>query len=1039
MNEEGSQGDQEEEEIREIPDVGVPKGDFGLMDEDIKNRTDNRMWANSNVTVTEDIMDSMSALQRRLQSHWAHLAPLDEDLRSDLLDQGPWEKGSVVRGRRTIALDNQELQFDAYDCSTPSTKVTIMAASASKPCKERVAEAPKVSQALTLLQKATRTFFPIQQVVVTRTRMAYYCDPGTYHTVMAPDEWNFDEPYLMTPAETNRVFTEHRMVNPENMRQLWHVTMNATTQHASTAAGGTWATPTSLECIGHGFKFIRMQYYGAQDKVNLLGLRDYGMVTYIYKIRTATVWATHDVDGKIRLAENDLLLPCRLDEEWCGTAWHGSFRWKKPSPEVQCPLYRARSKPVLGIVINDKGRDVFLASGPKEMLRLEMKKGISMCGGVVYPTDFPNLFLTEDSHLRPFNRDLHPSEASIFAYINQQDSFLYRDLTDAMEITIRHIQGRECQEDQRREQAEYARQAAEQGALLDGDTARLFENHFVTSAGEVWYRYQCRPIQVQARRTTGCYSSLPVSLSEEDFTSYLASRASLDNPTGDESLVLTADSFFMEPKSRRITTSATQTICAPPFSPSYRNKHRRWIVAQEGGYVMGQEPLELQEIDWDDDGVGAALGKDFDFTAGGAYDVDFVGRFEAYTQAPRAGTGVSMEIAVQNSAAFRNRFRTDRDPSYPRDWTPVKGSQVFPDLGNVPTAALLGFMKGVYAFFERYFQLCVIILGTFAIWRIVMFFLAIGLRLCTEPVVGNPILHVICAFVPSLRGFLKSPGRWFRNLCQGKARRRRRRRRTSSASSRSSGSSSDSAGFRSRRQSRKSRKSRDSSPRDGPPAASGGTIRRKRAEQQERQQAEGEARVEDSREQRRERFLGQVSQRTAAETVSLLGSSSSPPPPTRTSSFGALGAITKRRTDQPPDYQVAALSGAAAAAVLPPASPPGSGRRLENIQETGSSLNLDPTLARLKDELAEAGSLTAALRPDGDVECRTIPMTLLKSGVATANKDAVLSRLLAAADQTGANTRLLTSFGLGAKDVDISKAKPTVPPKPGSRSTEDEK
>ncbi len=159
-------------------------------------------------------------------------------------------------------------------------------------------------------------------------------------------------------------------------------------------------------------------------------------------------------------------------------------------------------------------------------LRLTKKEPTSRCGAIVYPTDFSELFLTAEMSYKPFLRRLHPAEISITTYSNSKDNWLFSQTTKERNKSLLALQQRQCKRDIRVRAGQHALRAAEQGALADGETASLGDGHFITSSGEVFYSYRCRPITVRARHTSDnkCYDALPVTLREADYQAYYKSR-----------------------------------------------------------------------------------------------------------------------------------------------------------------------------------------------------------------------------------------------------------------------------------------------------------------------------------------------------------------------------------------------------------------------------------------------------------------------------------------------------------------------------------
>ena len=93
-----------------------------------------------------------------------------------------------------------------------------------------------------------------------------------------------------------------------------------------------------------------------------------------------------------------------------------------------------------------------------------------------------------------------------------QDNFMMGKLTKFIQREFATIQQHACQTSVLQDRFDYDKILAEQHGSTDGDTASLGGGYFLTVAGEAYYRYRCRRLLVTARKTSFCYSSIPVTL-----------------------------------------------------------------------------------------------------------------------------------------------------------------------------------------------------------------------------------------------------------------------------------------------------------------------------------------------------------------------------------------------------------------------------------------------------------------------------------------------------------------------------------------------
>ncbi len=109
-------------------------------------------------------------------------------------------------------------------------------------------------------------------------------------------------------------------------------------------------------------------------------------------------------------------------------------------------------------------------------------------------------------------------------YSTAKDEYLYADIYNKLAEGFAALRQEQCLEDIKIRGGEYARHAAEQNAIMDGQTAYLGGRHFVSAAGEIWLSYYCRPITVRARRKQGCYDALPITLQPHNYDRYVTTR-----------------------------------------------------------------------------------------------------------------------------------------------------------------------------------------------------------------------------------------------------------------------------------------------------------------------------------------------------------------------------------------------------------------------------------------------------------------------------------------------------------------------------------
>ena len=359
-------------------------------------------------------------------------------------------------------------------------------------------------------------------------------------------------------------------------------------------------------------------------------------------------------------------------------------------------------------------------------------------------------------------------------------------------------------------------------------------------------------------------------------------------------------------------------------------------------------------------------------------------------------TGVASTIATQSSPAYQNRYvNTDYTPLSEADVAygpPMPSGAFFPDLKSLPGALALGFFKDIFNFFLGYGQLCSIIVGTGLILRFVTWVMGVLLRLFTQPIVGNPLLHVLGAFLPAFREFLRQPSRWCLRFLRDRAEEAEVRR----------------------------------------PRYDGGHHRYAQPDQAAREiegDGDEQSAKSSSREDKRARFVKEVSQRTAAETASLLSNVSKSPPP----DYHRVAADTLGQ-DHPPAAEVPDRELA-----LPSRAEPTKRTLFNRFRiPQNSSLTVGPGSAELKRRLQEinqdtedAGRLTAAThisRTPSGVKVETVPIRV-QPGASSSQLDVVLEH-----PGSASTSDAVTTFESGKKPAVAPKPQSPPPPRRGGSS-----
>ena len=658
----------------------------------------------------------------------------------------------------SIGVSELDREFRAYDCSAP-INLTAMVASPVRDCKTEAVEVETTKKTYRVLQEARYTKMKLKRCRATVSRMVGQCGAAAsyqglahwlYTQINMDADWRFNEEYWLTLGQCQTLW-DGKFRDPMHLEREYRINVPGRTKVILNTAGTNhYVTEKNrrkgyVMCEGnqkdedpwvrqgplhHGRKYHRLK-----DPTSFM---DKMIVTDHIQFRLEEVEAIRSADGEITLTRDRLVLPCRVGDTFCQVEGEGTFYWRPPTEDGKCHFFSALEEPVEGMEIVDAhGLTNFYDE--KTMLRLERRGSVSRCGSVVHRTDFKNIFLTEDLEAPLMKRPIDPSEVSIITYANQQDKFLYSEVVDTIRNELEQLRKQQCLRDRGRMRGEYARQAAEQQALMDGETAMVAPGHFVTASGEIWYAYHCKPLVVKAVPKSECFSALPVELSSADFQLYLRNRGASGEEPED---MATADEFYLEPKTHRLVTATTPVDCAPPLVPLYKNRHGKWLAWDGPTLYPAQPPISMDDAQWDFDGE-VEVGKQFNYEDGGLYSANTVRKMEKLRIAPQAIRGLMAVLHLQDKKQRVSAPRSAHD--------------LFSDVPEVNVSSL-GLWKRFWSFVETYGLICSIVVGTGLILRFVTWVAGVLFRLFAAPVTGSILFHIASAFFPSARDFLRD--RW---------------------------------------------------------------------------------------------------------------------------------------------------------------------------------------------------------------------------------------------------------------------------------------
>ena len=664
-----------------------------------------------------------------------------------LLSLLPRALGSEEAG--TDGLKTREKEFRAFDCSKPANLTTLTQAR-HKGCHLQEPQVSQAEKTYRVVQEVQRIRFNVYLCKARRSRVAFHCYYDaviSYHAFPMVREWFMNRLYPIPVKDCGAMWRDEEFIGPYRPEKDHRYKLNTPgrTYVTNVAWGDMYYHKNKPKCEGWDhWKLETPSVWGGWMPGNPDWNTEYDKmtVTDYYEFDMLELTAEKAPDGSISIPghpDNPLTLPseCTVDGEGCVAGDAGTFIWEKPDDLESCRIFSALPDPITGQEFVDaQGRTVFYQDD--HMIRLEKRTVISKCGTLLYQTDFSNLYLTEDLENEVAKRPVPANEMSIITYANQQDSFVYEEIVSLIASELKELRQQQCQREMDMRAGEYARRAAEQQASLDGETAMIAENYFATAAGEVWYTYRCKPIIVLAIPSDDCYSALPVRLAASDEEDYVQNRNI--NPQDATNI-----SFFLEPKTHRLTTIAAPIHCASPIVPLYRNRFGHWIAWDGASLYRAVAPatIESQSFPFEDEEEEDDVKyRDLNFETG-IYTKDQVDNMELFSTAPRR---------IQDFTTTATRHV----PTRRRPGQDYRGREIFPDIPSPDLSSRFLQLDTLWNFLAKYGEAMAVIVGTTFLIKFFTWLVGVVFRLCATPITGSILLHVGGALFPSVSDYIRN-------------------------------------------------------------------------------------------------------------------------------------------------------------------------------------------------------------------------------------------------------------------------------------------
>ena len=543
---------------------------------------------------------------------------------------------ALTIGKARGQLGHEQRQFTAYDCTSPQE---LKAVTKGEPpqCQDRLDQEPikQRNQTYLLLQKATYRRQPVSRCKVIRTRMAHHCGDSDHQTYI-PQFSTFRAKVTISAGQCKEMYDR------EIYKDKWH---------EETPIGRGKTTIIRKELVGstNPYGGADTQCVGATYRSKGIDIPDI-MIWEELTITLDTDTLLVDKEGACIVNNDQIRIGCRDTDLSCIYSG-GTLFWTAPTELEKCRYHQIRRS--TGIVVTgSNGTDTFI-SRDGSMIRLILRRPAQLCGEATgFRTNYDNLYLMDEIYKDQVSTTLPLGEVSTITYANQQDGFLFGEMSAHVKAEFGALLEFNCRQEQHRERSPLGSRGTEERPHMDGYTVALEEGWFLTYAGELMYHYSCRPIIVVGRDDDVCYSALPIDLVVEDQKRIAVNRGE-EEGNGTTSILTHAAGYFLEPHTRRLTFWGTHMPCVRNFAGAYLNTRGSWVVALPHLMLM-ETPVTLLEHERLEYTQGKL--RVYDPASGGIYDKEMVREMEQFSQTRRLTNNVGTVLAEQGS-----RFQ---DPSH---------------------------------------------------------------------------------------------------------------------------------------------------------------------------------------------------------------------------------------------------------------------------------------------------------------------------------------------------------------------------------------
>ena len=268
------------------------------------------------------------------------------------------------------------------------------------------------------------------------------------------------------------------------------------------------------------------------------------LITVRWTLRVTEV-AIINQDNKLRVEQEPLLLPCKLKEKSC-YANEARYIWSN-KPNEQCTA--AVVNTFKAIEIKKQGKTIISGTNG-DMIRLEVKGPVQLCGKNVLETNVQDIFVTTDLKADTWARQRPEfGPEAIQEYIADREQFLAHHIAGQLRQELKEdTMGRCIKHMKLRFRLTHRPDSQEK------DVWQMGNGVFGKNAKHAFYVFSCSPVNVTPRLTNTCYEDLPVTD------------------------ISTNEDWFMDPTSNMLAKKSISKKCNDKLPDIFKSEENKWIA-----------------------------------------------------------------------------------------------------------------------------------------------------------------------------------------------------------------------------------------------------------------------------------------------------------------------------------------------------------------------------------------------------------------------------------------------------------------------------